>query len=194
MPRPLKKSLLLWTRTLHVYASMFALLAIFFFAITGFLLNHPTWFNLERSQIETRDALVPEDVATGEDKLALVEYLREHEQARGVVKSYSRTDERTVVNFTGPGRSMEFTVNQPTGDTAVRVETRNALAKLGDLHRGHYTGNAWPLAIDATAWFLIVVSASGLALWLSLAKRRTIGWACVALGVVAAAIALMLLP
>ena len=195
MPRPLKKSLLLWTRTLHIYGSMFALLAICFFAATGFLLNHPTWFDLERSQIGERDAVVPEALATGEDRLALVEYLREHEGARGVVKSYSRTDERTVINFTGPGRTTEFTVSQPTGDTAVRTETRNALATLGDLHKGKYTGTIWPLVIDATAWFLILVSATGLVLWLSLAKRRTLGWVAVGASVaIAALVVLVWLP
>lgn len=195
MARPLKKSLLLWTRTLHIYASMFALIAIGFFSATGFLLNHPTWFDLERSAITEHDAeVVPEEIATGTDKLALVEYLREHEGARGVVKSYSRTDERTVVNFTGPGRSMEFTVHQPTGDARVRIETRNALAKLGDLHKGKYTGTAWPLVIDATAIFLMLVTLSGVVLWLSLAKRRTLGWIAVAASVAIAVVVVMLLP
>ncbi|RYG85390.1 hypothetical protein EON77_05650, partial [bacterium] len=113
MARSLKKSLLLWTRTLHIYASVFALLAILFFAFTGFLLNHPTWFDLEKTQVETRDTLVPEELATGEEKLALVEHLRASEGARGVVKSYTRNDEQTVIHFTGPGRTMAFTVSQP---------------------------------------------------------------------------------
>lgn len=192
MARPLKKSLLLWTRTLHIYGSMFALLAILFFAGTGFLLNHPEWFALERSIVDERELVVPEALATGEDKLALVEYLRDKEGARGVVKSYTRNDERTVVHFTGPGRTMAFTVSAPTGDTSVRTETRNALAKLGDLHKGKYTGDAWPLVIDATAWFLIFVSVSGLVLWLSLAKRRTIGWLAVGASVAIGALVVAL--
>ena len=40
--RPLSKSLLLLTRTLHIYATMLALLLLFFFALTGFHGVHVT--------------------------------------------------------------------------------------------------------------------------------------------------------
>lgn len=173
--RPLKKSLLLWTRTLHIYGSMAALLTILFFAATGFLLNHPDWFELEAAVSKDRDAVLPEDVAASEDQLKVVEYLRASEGATGSVKSYTRRDDQTVVTFAGPARSVSYEIGHDTGDTLVHEETRNALAFLGDLHRGHYTGRAWPLVIDVTAWGLILASVSGLVLWVSLAKRRTLG-------------------
>jgi hypothetical protein len=34
-------------RASHTYLSMFGLLAISFFAITGFMLNHPQWFDTD---------------------------------------------------------------------------------------------------------------------------------------------------
>lgn len=175
MPRPLKKSLLLWTRTLHIYGSMAALLTILFFAATGFLLNHPDWFQLERVATSERTTVLPEAVAASADKLAVVEYLRANERARGSVKSFRQTDDETTVDLTGPGRTTTFAIARATGDATVRTETRNALAFLTDLHQAKYTGRAWPLVVDVTAWGLILASVSGLVLWLSLAKRRTLG-------------------
>lgn len=190
MVQTLKRRLLLLCRTLHIYLSMLSLLAILFFAATGFLLNHPTWFDLDVNHKAERSTVIPEDIASTQDKLELVEHLRAHESARGVVKSYSRLDDRTEIHFSGPGRTMHYTVYHATGDTHVELQTRNALAWLGDLHKAKYTGQAWPLVVDATAWLLIVVSLTGLVLWVTLAKRRTVGL--VALGACIAAIVVVL--
>ncbi len=193
--RPLKNSILLLSRTIHIYLSMLALVTILFFAFTGFLLNHPGWFNLEVSKTTERDSVIPEDVAATEDKLTLVEYLRANEDARGQVKSFNRLEERTEVNFTGPGRVTQYSVYHATGDIKVRQETRNALAFLGDLHKGKYTGKWWPLVIDVTAWLLIAVSLTGLTIWCGLAKRRTIGLIAVFSGIaITVAVVIWLIP
>src|SRR5947208_3276735 len=47
MARPLSKSLLLLTRTLHIYATMLALILLIFFSFTGFVMNHPEVFGID---------------------------------------------------------------------------------------------------------------------------------------------------
>jgi len=42
-----RRSLLRLARTLHVYLTMFSSIVLFVFALSGFMLNHKSWFGLE---------------------------------------------------------------------------------------------------------------------------------------------------
>ncbi len=69
--RPLTRAFLKWTRTLHIYLSVFALLALLFFAATGFMLLHYDWF--DHSESTPIEGKVPLDLLTAplnEDRLA----------------------------------------------------------------------------------------------------------------------------
>ena len=75
------KRLLLLIRSLHIYLSMLALLLLLFFAMTGFMMNHSEWFNIEKTYPTEIKATVPQKIlnpASGAspDKNALIEYLR----------------------------------------------------------------------------------------------------------------------
>ena len=48
-------------------------------------------------------------------------------------------------------------------------------AAINDLHKGRDAGKVWGMLIDASALFMTVVSITGLALILFLAKRRKPG-------------------
>lgn len=184
MARPLKKELVLWTRTLHIYLTMFGLVLLFFFSLTGFALNHDRWFSLDEPRIRERATTLPADVARTGDRLALVEQLRKNEGARGEVMSIDEDDTERRVQFTSPGRKVEFTIERDSGQTNVHEEIRNALAFLTDLHTGKSAGDAWRRVIDATSIFLFLASLSGVILWISLPKRRKLGVAALVGGTV----------
>lgn len=184
MARPLKKELVLWTRTLHIYLTMFGLVLLFFFSLTGFALNHDRWFSLDEPRIRERATTLPADVARTGDRLALVEQLRKNEGARGEVTSIDEDDTERRVQFTSPGRKVEFTIERDSGQTNVHEEIRNALAFLTDLHTGKSAGDAWRRVIDATSIFLFLASLSGVILWISLPKRRKLGVAALVGGTV----------
>lgn len=184
MARPLKKELVLWTRTLHIYLTMFGLVLLFFFSLTGFALNHDRWFSLDEPRIRERATTLPADVARTGDRLALVEQLRKNEGARGEVMSIDEDDTERRVQFTSPGRKVEFTIERDSGQTNVHEEIRNALAFLTDLHTGKSAGDAWRRVIDATSIFLFLASLSGVILWISLPKRRKLGVAALVCGTV----------
>lgn len=184
MARPLKKELLLWTRTLHIYLTMFGLVLLFFFSLTGFALNHDRWFSLDEPRVRERATTLPVDVARTGDRLALVEQLRKNEGARGEVMSIDEDDTERRVQFTSPGRKVEFTIERDSGQTNVHEEIRNALAFLTDLHTGKSAGDAWRRVIDATSIFLFLASLSGVILWISLPKRRKLGVAALVGGTV----------
>lgn len=184
MARPLKKELVLWTRTLHIYLTMFGLVLLFFFSLTGFALNHDRWFSLDEPRVRERATTLPVDVARTGDRLALVEQLRKNEGARGEVTSIDEDDTERRVQFTSPGRKVEFTIERDSGQTNVHEEIRNALAFLTDLHTGKSAGDAWRRVIDATSIFLFLASLSGVILWISLPKRRKLGVAALVGGTV----------
>lgn len=184
MARPLKKELVLWTRTLHIYLTMFGLVLLFFFSLTGFALNHDRWFSLDEPRVRERATTLPVDVARTGDRLALVEQLRKNEGARGEVMSIDEDDTERRVQFTSPGRKVEFTIERDSGQTNVHEEIRNALAFLTDLHTGKSAGDAWRRVIDATSIFLFLASLSGVILWISLPKRRKLGVAALVCGTV----------
>jgi hypothetical protein len=178
MPRPLYKSFLLLTRTLHIYLTMLVLVLLIFFSVTGFFLNHPEWFSLKDPVIRDYTAEIPTPLAADrspDHKLTLVEHLRTHNGARGELTSYDEQDEETRIQFTGPGRKIEFAITAADGSVQIHEELHNTLALLSDLHKGTYSGFAWRRFIDATSIVLCFASLSGLILWTALPKRRTLG-------------------
>jgi hypothetical protein len=198
MARPLSKSMLLLTRTLHIYATMFSLLLLVFFAVTGFVMNHTAWFNTENPiRIIEREAALPPELAgaAGPDhKLAVVEYLRARLGARGEMSSYDDQDDPVRIQFTGPGRKIDFALSKAADTLQVREELRNRLAFLTDLHKGTGTGELWRRVIDAASIFLFFASLTGLILWMSLSKRRAIGIVCLIAGIGACLAVVLLMP
>jgi hypothetical protein len=180
MPRPFAKSLLLLNRSLHIYISMFALLLVLFFSVTGVFLNRPEWFDLDQPIPSDREGSVPTHVleTKGDQRpLAMVEYLRANLGARGQMTSFE--DEPDLdeirIQFTGPGRRGEFLINKKDGKTQIHEEVSNSLSVLSDLHKGKGSGGPWKLLIDISAILLVFISLTGIILWVVLPKRRKLG-------------------
>lgn len=83
---PAYKRLLKVSRTVHVYLTLFGLAVILFFAVTGFMLNHPHWFVTKKEinwEKPDRVGTVPRELLVPLDRLAVVEYLRRHHRVTG---------------------------------------------------------------------------------------------------------------
>ena len=173
--RPLKKELILWTRTLHIYLTMLAVLLLFFFSITGFALNHDQWFQLNTARISDQSTTMPTDIAASNDKLQLAEYLRKNNNARGEVTSADLQEDSARFQFTSPGRISEFTITRASGDLAIHEETHNLLALLTDLHTAKHAGGTWRRVVDAAAISHFLATLTGFVLFWTLPKRRKIG-------------------
>lgn len=165
-----------WTRILHAYTSMAALLLVLFFGATGLTLNHPEWdlgFDTTRSEV-TGD--LPAD-AVGEDGavelLALSEHLRAAHGVRGEVTEFGSTDGEGFISYRGPGYAAEARFDSASGTYALTSEQQGVVGVLNDLHKGRDTTSSWSWLIDAAAVFLVVISLTGLVLQLVLRRRRT---------------------
>jgi hypothetical protein len=173
-----------WSRLIHVYTSMVALLVVLFFAITGITLNHPAWTFGDATDTETVTGTFPFDTqltaADGTegsvDFLSISEYVRINYDVRGDVDSFEETTTATStqgsITFKNPGYSADLFFDVDTGEFELTVEQQGWVAVMNDLHKGRDTGSAWKWVIDVAAGFLVVISVTGLTMQFFLRKRR----------------------
>ena len=183
-----------FSRTVHIYLTMFAFLLMMFFAVTGVLLDHEDWLSGATRSTETKGTL-PAPLLAGPDKLMVVEALRSKFGAIGAVSTFD-TDESTLhVELKGPGRHTEAEIDRKTGEVVVKIERRGFLVRLDDLHRGKDTGTAWRIVLDASAVLLFVGSLTGILMWFALPRRRMWGLAAlISSTVILVAIYFLLVP
>jgi uncharacterized protein len=170
--KSLKQRLLHLTRALHTYLTMLALLLLTLFALTGLLMNHEDALGLAAPHITNVNAHITPALLA--DHLQLVELLRKSLDARGQLVSLDDSPDEIRLQFASPGRKSDFTIHRD-GGTEIIYETRGLIGLAADLHTGKNTTLPWKLIIDASALLLLFASLSGLILWLSIPKRRTLG-------------------
>ena len=194
-------------RTAHVYATLFGLALILFFAVTGFMLNHIEWFLPDEPQTRTETRSLPLDKlpggrlpepgeASGDQKLAVVEALRKEFGIAGELWSFDNGDEeRIVVSFRRAGGEAEARIRREGGETEVERKFQGWAVVMTDLHRGNrgnltnepkFTGRVWTWVIDVTCGLLLLIAATGLVLWWSLKSRGKWGAPLILLGGAAA--------
>ena len=172
-----------WSRLIHVYTSMIALLVVLFFAITGLTLNHPDWTFGDATDTETVTGTFPFDAqlaaADGTqgsvDFLSISEYVRINYDVRGDVDSFGATTTEGSIAFKNPGYSAELFFDVDTGEFELTIEQQGWVAVMNDLHKGRDTGNAWKWVIDGAAGFLVVISLTGLTMQFFLPKAARVG-------------------
>lgn len=183
-PRPrhkpgLKQRLANPLRWLHIYSSMFGLVAILFFSVTGLTLNHPSWTFGSVEKEETHKGTFEKawlgDADTEPRKLEIVEHLRKQHGVRGFVDEFTSDEAESTVTFKGPGYSADVFVNRESGEYEVIQRSAGLVAVMNDLHKGRDSGKAWSLVIDVSAVLLIIVSLTGIGLLLYIKRRRRNG-------------------
>lgn len=179
--RPLAVRFAWFIRWLHIYVSMFGLIAVLFFSVTGVTLNHPDWFlgGMEtRSNAEGRidPKLLTAEPPSGEvAKLEIVEHLRANHDVRGALVEFRVDDAECLVAFKGPGYSADAFINRDDGRYTVSQTAHGLVGVINDLHKGRDSGPVWSVVVDASAVLLVVVSLSGLILIFYLKLRRVPG-------------------
>lgn len=182
------------SRKLHTYVSAAAFLLLLFFAFSGLLLNHPEWFQGERTEIEQvitlpsktlHNALATEFPAT-----ALATAVKKNADIPGKLSSFEDLGDGYQLAFRGLGGSGSVFVDTDTGETEIRVRTATLTDKIHVLHKGKNTGALWSWIIDLTAYMTLGLSLFGFIILFTVKMRlknsmRTIG---VSLGLIAAAI------
>jgi hypothetical protein len=192
-PRPFRLKVHSWLRWLHTYISMFSLLAILFFSITGVTLNHPDWaFTNTESKAETKGQF-PTGWKKGEtvDWFLISEHLRQN-GVRGTAKDKEADESEGSISFKAPGYSADCFFDSQTGKYDLSVTTSGFTGMMNDFHRGKDAGSAWSWMIDISGITLALVASTGLGLLWYLKKVRTAGFLLLGTGALLIVIAMKL--
>ena len=188
-----------WSRKAHYYLGLYLLLWVWFFSVSGLVLNHSRWrvarFWDRRAEATTERAIrVPDergDVA----------------MARAFMSQLALAGEVGEVRRSADGARFDFQVVKPGHVYKVEARLDSARARvtgialdawgaMDALHK--FTGvrmddpalardwwltRLWSLAMDAVALGLVVLVMSGVYLWWRLVPKRASGAVAVALGV-----------
>ncbi len=179
----IKKRILALCRTLHVYLTMFGLLVLLLFGVTGFTINHEEWFGATRPRVSESDGETPRALLAANDALRVVEHLRQAFRISGAMTDYDASGEKISVAFKEPGQLWEVEIEKDTGRTHVHGEAYNLIAVINNLHRGRYSGPAWSWVIDVSALLIVLACVTGIVLWLALPRRRVLGVIALVVGV-----------
>ena len=163
-------------RMLHAYLSAAAFVMLIFFALTGFLLNHPQWFGAARvSGGEFTVDLDPRGLAAAlqgpEAGRALAVLVESQTQLKGAFRDADILEDEAYLRFAGVKGTSDVAIDFESATADVEVSRANLTSVLEDLHRGKDAGPFWKRLIDVTAILILAMSLAGLILFLSLRFR-----------------------
>ena len=170
----LKRGTNKWSRIIHVYTSMAALLIVLFFGITGITLNHPTWSIGDSVTRSTITGMLPfAAINNGAvDYLSVSEYMRTNHAVTGAVEAFDTAGTTGSISYRKPGYHADLTFNETDGSYELVIEQQGFLGVMNDLHKGRDAGSSWKWLIDIAGLLLVAISFSGMVMQLFLRKRR----------------------
>ena len=163
-------------RLWHGYLSAVAFAMLLFFAATGVLLNHPTWFTAKAPPVqEQKLTLTPPQLQELRKSQAPAEILTrivaDQTTLYGEYKDGAVAMEQVFARLQGARGSSDIRANLSDGSVVVEVEQATGIALLNALHRGELAGTAWRTFIDIAAGVLIVLSLVGYVIFFSMSAR-----------------------
>lgn len=177
-----RRKTIILSRWLHIYLSMCSFAILFFFAITGFTLNHQEWFAKQERTIQTRGAMDAKYLGKDVAKLDIVEFLRKAHGIRGAVSDFRIEESDLSVDFKGPGYEADVLIDRATGHYELTESRMGFVGVLNDLHKGRDSGTAWGRIVDVSAVLLMLVSLTGMLMMFFLLKKRFSGFLTAAAG------------
>ena len=188
-----------WNRRVHYYLGLYMLVSLWFFSISGLVLNHSSWgvaqFWQHREETTTQRAIrIPGhtgDVAIATDLMRQLGIVGE----LGEIKR-SADPQRFELQVVKPGRVYRVVARMDSARADVTEIRINGWGAMDALHK--FTGvsrddrertrdwvltTVWSLAMDALAAGMIALVATGLYLWYRLKAKRIPGFIALTLGI-----------
>jgi hypothetical protein len=189
-----------WNRRLHFHAGLFLLLFVWLFALSGLLLNHPSWsfaefWNNRKETNYEREITAPGPEAGGDLGQAR-EILRQLGIVGEIMWTTTRTDpSQFEFQVRRPGHFFFINADLARKRVAVRQSEVNLWGVVKALHT--FTGvqmddarntrdwkltSVWVFSMDAVAAGLILMVLSSLYMWWELRPKRLSGAIALGLG------------
>lgn len=193
-----------WLRKAHGWIGLWGAALGLLFGFSGIWLNHRAVLPLQpaaqRSNtqltLESAPPATPRDMALWvQHALGLpaphtsvrVEKSRPAPWAEPAASTVVTQPEHWIINFNTPSSQIQADYWIGNHTVSVRRTEAGLVATLTNLHKGVGMPVAWILLVDTLAGSMILLSLSGLALWLLTRRRRTLGLAILATALAATA-------
>ena len=172
-----KRRLAKYSRWLHIYVSMTSFVIVFFFAVTGWTLNHADRFSGRERLRKASGTVDTKWTGSGADaaKAEIADAIRRGSGVHGAVTDYRVDDDAVSVTFKGPGYSADAQIDRKTGRYELTESRLGLVAVLNDLHKGRDSGAVWNAVIDISAGLLTFIALTGLVLIYYIHKHRLAG-------------------
>ena len=191
---PTRANAIVWLRKTHGWIGLWGATLGLLFGFSGIWLNHRAVLQLKPATQREESQLALDDPRPADPK-AMAAWLQ-HALGGLDAASSVRVDKRKPAPWAeGDGAAMQpehwtFNFNAPksqiqaeywVGNRSVSVRRTDSgvVATLTNLHKGVGMPVAWILLVDTLAGSLILLSLSGLSLWLLTRRRRALGLAVV---------------
>ena len=182
-----KRATLKWSRLVHVYTSMAALLLVLFFGATGITLNHPTWSIGDSVSTSTKSGTLPMAASANGTVawLPVSEYARNQLGASGEIEGFDEAAGTATIRYRKPGYAADLTFAVADGKYELTTTQQGwFFGILNDLHKGRYADSSWKWLIDVSGLLLVVMAMAGIVLQLMLKRRRTAAFVVAGVGAV----------
>lgn len=176
-----KKKYIHWVRLVHSYSAMAVLLSMFFFTVTGLMLNHRDWLpNKDAETITTlalpteyfnSDAAIRSPITEAKKLRAWLEHKADF-SGNQVSYEWDSDDQILMIDVKRPGGYSVAEIDLSERNILIEDHDYGALSTLNDLHMGRYSGAFWSFFIDISALAMLLFSLTGLWLVLPKTKRR----------------------
>jgi hypothetical protein len=185
-----------WIRRTHGWFGLWGAVLGLLFGFSGIWLNHRAVLKLPQSQERTRAQLaLPEPVPetpeamgrwlqgalrmSGPPNSSRIEAARPVAWADKSDKSAPALMQPAhwVFNFGGPNETVQAEYWQGNRSIGVTTTRNGIVATLTNMHKGSGMPLPWILVVDTLAGSLILLSLSGVALWMLTHRRRRVGLA-----------------
>lgn len=166
----INRTLVNWSRTIHVYLSIALLIVLIFFSITGITLNHAELMTGE-PQTESRTLEALPDLPRNEEGMIaqspeLAAWLKTEFNIRLEFANVVYDNPFLTINYDGPGRVALVEFDHDFNEVYTENTDYGLVAVLNDLHKGRYTHLVWNALIDISAIVLTIFSLAGFVLLL----------------------------
>ncbi|MDR0779752.1 MAG: PepSY-associated TM helix domain-containing protein [Pseudomonadales bacterium] len=166
----INRTLVQWSRTIHIYLSVALLTILLFFAFTGITLNHATDFSgepaIDERTLDTLPALPQDAAGMIADSPELAQFLRSEFGLRRKLVTLETEDTVLLVDYRAPGRSVLLEIDAAAGTAHYEATDFGLIAFLNDLHKGRDTGVIWKHLLDISGVLAALFSLAGFVLLL----------------------------
>lgn len=183
-----------WIRRMHGWFGLWGAVLGLLFGFSGIFLNHRNVLKLPQAQERSRAQLALPDPAPATPE-AMAEWLQNALRQSGPPNSkrieaakpvaWADKSDKTapaltqpahwLFNFGGPNETVQAEYWQGNRSVGVTTTQNGIVATLTSMHKGNGMPLQWILVVDTLAGSLILLSLSGLALWMLTHRKRVVG-------------------